>query len=645
MTSEISSAPELIYYCEFDRIEKSLEITYSNKHVISLEVKNNAVFLDIRDVIGKESSNIPKDFFGKNIVNITAVVGKNGVGKTGIFRNIFGFWRSDNFLIIFKENDRYIIENQSLFEIKNDKDNFVVCNRRGDGKFQGHISCKPSITLCFPKDFLENDEGRKLLSHNYQRKKLSQKDSQIYKTLTKDNDLFKKYFKLFPGNFVYTFLLDGNQLPILSIDTDDKEIQSAYENIRRLYDKDEVEKNQSKLLLLLYLLNIFLDQKLSVNFSEESYLRDIIFRSIINTIKEARVIDESLILEIINILGDVTINVNNNGVTETKKIQACYEDLVRDLFLDKNYHHYSVCGRMFLSVSLDSWNTEICSFVCLMEAIISKKLKSIGVVKLSFGEFSAGETELLHTLVSFKSLLTNENYGVKTIILFIDEYEKHLHPEWLRMYLKGLLNVLSVEENSYEFAENINIQLVINTHSPYLISDLPKENIRLIQKDEKIGKRTVLIPKHGFASNYYDILSDSFFLEDTIGEFAKQKINSWITELNKLKKNKLKIFLDDNQQKIRKINEIKELISLDVSNKVFIGTVQKKLLRVAEIKELINIVDDQFIRNKLLELAEDVRTHILKKSENSKISRIKLIDQEIERLEAMKQQLREESEK
>lgn len=261
MTSEISSAPELIYYCEFDRREKSLEITYSNKHVISLEVKKNDIFLDIKDVIEKESSNFKNDFFGRNIVNITAIVGRNGVGKTGVFRNIFGFFFSGSFLIVFKENGRYIIENNSMFEIKNDKDNFIIFNKRGDGNFQGHISYKQSITLCFPKGFLENDDGRKLLSHNYGRKKLSQKDSETYRILTNDDFLLEKHFKLFSNNFSYNFLLNGGDLPILSINTDDQTIQSAYKNIRRLYDEDEDEKdkNQSKLLLLLYLLNIFLE--------------------------------------------------------------------------------------------------------------------------------------------------------------------------------------------------------------------------------------------------------------------------------------------------------------------------------------------------------------------------------------------------
>lgn len=610
MTSEISSAPELIYYCEFDRREKSLEITYSNKHVISLEVKKNDIFLDIKDAIEKESLNLKNDFFGRNIVNITAIVGRNGVGKTGVFRNIFGFLFSGSFLIVFKENGRYIIENNTMFEIKNDKDSFVVFNERGDGKSQGHISYKQSITLCFPKDFLENDDGRKLLSHNYWRKKLSQKDSEIYRILTNDKFLLEKHFKLFSNNFSYNFLLNGGELPILSINTDDQTIQSAYKNIRRLYDEDEKDKNQSKLLLLLYLLNIFLDQKLSTDFSEELYLSDDIFRSIINIIKRASVIDESLILDIRDILGNETIKVNNNGVTETKKIQTCYENLVRDLFLNKNYHHYSICGRMFLSVSLDLWNTEIYNFLCLMESITSKRFKSKDIVKLSFGKFSAGETELLRTLVAFKSLLNDENYGVETIVLFIDEYEKHLHPEWLRIYLKGLLSVLSVDENNYKFAENINVQLVINTHSPYLISDLPKENIRLIQKNEKTGRREVSIPKHGFASNYYDILSDSFFLEDTIGEFAKQKINGWIKELN----------------------DLERVSDSDV----------EKLTRIDELKALIHIVDDQFIRNKLLGLAEEVRKNILIKAD--KDLRESLIDQEIAKLEAMKKQLSEDSE-
>lgn len=94
MTSEISSAPELIYYCEFDpeNWDDRLEITFSNEHVITLTPssfgeKKIVINVDIQD----KNLQFPREFFGKNIIDVTAIAGKNGLGKTNIFKRIFHF--------------------------------------------------------------------------------------------------------------------------------------------------------------------------------------------------------------------------------------------------------------------------------------------------------------------------------------------------------------------------------------------------------------------------------------------------------------------------------------------------------------------------------------------------------------------------
>ena len=66
--------------------------------------------------------------------------------------------------------------------------------------------------------------------------------------------------------------------------------------------------------------------------------------------------------------------------------------------------------------------------------------------------------------------------------------------------------------------------LIFTTHSPFLLSDIPKENIIFLNDEPSI--------KQTFGANIHTLLSDSFFMDDGLmGEFAKKKINKIIKNL------------------------------------------------------------------------------------------------------------------
>lgn len=88
---EYEGTPELIFYCEYnpDDFEDRLEIPFTNEYEIELDFsrdEDNKVCINV-DLQPKES-NVPKDFFGKNILNVTAIAGKMVLGNLeflGIF--------------------------------------------------------------------------------------------------------------------------------------------------------------------------------------------------------------------------------------------------------------------------------------------------------------------------------------------------------------------------------------------------------------------------------------------------------------------------------------------------------------------------------------------------------------------------------
>ncbi|UWG97448.1 ATP-binding protein [Dehalobacter sp. DCM] len=118
----------------------------------------------------------------------------------------------------------------------------------------------------------------------------------------------------------------------------------------------------------------------------------------------------------------------------------------------------------------------------------------------------------------------------ENILLLIDEIELYCHPEWQRQFIIFLL-----EELSEQFVGN-KIQIILATHSPIVLSDIPLSNTVYIMQNEDgqshIENRTK--HKETFAANIYKLFDDSFFLskKGAVGEFARNTINSVFKDLN-----------------------------------------------------------------------------------------------------------------
>lgn len=105
------------------------------------------------------------------------------------------------------------------------------------------------------------------------------------------------------------------------------------------------------------------------------------------------------------------------------------------------------------------------------------------------------------------------------IILLVDEGEVNFHPEWQRKFLNNTLKMIK------RIFVDLKIQLILTTHSPFVLSDLPKQNVIFLTKDEKgEAKKSLLIRSNTFGANIHTLLSNNFFMKDTLGEFASEKI-------------------------------------------------------------------------------------------------------------------------
>lgn len=149
-----------------------------------------------------------------------------------------------------------------------------------------------------------------------------------------------------------------------------------------------------------------------------------------------------------------------------------------------------------------------------------------GGLPIEISKFSSGERQLLYTFSTYvyhiRNLLSipKERVAYRHINLILDEAEICFHPEYQRLFVSRLLYMIKSLHLNYFCAYNI----IIATHSPFILSDIPRDNILYLDKGVTQSREDFIKP---LAANISDILYQSFFLRNGfIGEWARTKINS-----------------------------------------------------------------------------------------------------------------------
>ncbi|MDR6942930.1 AAA family ATPase [Mucilaginibacter pocheonensis] len=155
-----------------------------------------------------------------------------------------------------------------------------------------------------------------------------------------------------------------------------------------------------------------------------------------------------------------------------------------------------------------------------------------------FNLLSSGEKQRLYALSSLIYHLKNINSVKETlntnaldgqlikyehINIIFDEVELYYHPELQRRFLKDLFD--NIRAANLEDISSINFLFV--THSPFILSDIPNSNI-LYLRPKQYKTEQVAQVNETFGGNIHDLLANSFFLEENgfIGEYARQVISS-----------------------------------------------------------------------------------------------------------------------
>lgn len=145
---------------------------------------------------------------------------------------------------------------------------------------------------------------------------------------------------------------------------------------------------------------------------------------------------------------------------------------------------------------------------------------------------SSGQTQLIYSISTMLYHLRNLDCKVpegkiqySNVSIIFEEVELYFHPEYQRQFVSEMLK--QIEQAQLENIRAISICIV--THSPFVLSDIMRSNSLYLQKGYAKTDNT----NETFGANLYDLMQDSFFLEDNaIGVIATEYLRSLIQKKN-----------------------------------------------------------------------------------------------------------------
>lgn len=232
-------------------------------------------------------------------------------------------------------------------------------------------------------------------------------------------------------------------------------------------------------------------------------------------------------------------------------------------------------------------------------------------------DLSSGEKQLIHSISSIvyhiiyiNSVAENgankdEVISYKYVNILFDEVEQYFHPELQREFISKLLDYIS-KMNKNHFNNIKGINMLFATHSPFILSDIPKQNILRLEDGKPSDKEF----SQTFAANIHELLHNDFFLENGfMGDFAKDRINEVIDFLRNKK------WINERKEIEERINENKKkkLVIEDLQIRLDIIKLQQKriknlsrITKLDECEKIISLVGEPVLKESLTELYNEV---------------------------------------
>ena len=429
-----------------------------------------------------------ENFFGENI-NVTAIVGKNGSGKSTLIEIIREFhftgillYRLDNKFYFEANNDYKIKSNIIIEKMTLNRQNIFTMNFYNKYEVLENISSAKTIKLYSKYTVKNYFKIHKVLNKNISDINIPSFLSPQYVHI----DFDEEYFKINANNV---------------------ELYARNNRIFRKFYHIEGKGvlNNVRRYVIFLLSTLFIEYKYKYDYKDYKYMKSALY--------------DEWDIDSIKYIENLIKDINNKFDFSIDEYLEIIDSELLGFKKQLNLQYISL-----QEIEESNLDKLIFKYINFFDFDFSDKngLRS-------YEDLSSGEKTLFSYFINLFYILhkCEDNY----VTVLIDEPDYTLHPQWQKEFIQLLISFLRIN-----FSEKY-ISIIVTTHSPFLLSDIPKQNIIFLDKDEK-GNCTVVDglkeKKQTFGANIHTLLSDSFFMEDGLmGEFAKAKIDKAITLLNK----------------------------------------------------------------------------------------------------------------
>lgn len=230
----------------------------------------------------------------------------------------------------------------------------------------------------------------------------------------------------------------------------------------------------------------------------------------------------------------------------TKKLFQTINYLTTSMYADAdNYYNLNVLERDMeangMSVVFKGKKTRIKQNLLPppifdVDLILTKNEEGNGTIP--FSGISSGERQIAYTISNLMYHLVNvdsewnDNYRKDRdhlevikyhyMNVIFDEVELYYHPEMQRQFTNIMMKTLK----SVKFANMRGINIMMVTHSPFVLSDIPDSNVLCLGEGDNEVTKTL-------GGNIMEMLSSSFFMSNSIGDVIKEEIGAIVSLYNK----------------------------------------------------------------------------------------------------------------
>lgn len=269
----------------------------------------------------------------------------------------------------------------------------------------------------------------------------------------------------------------------------------------------------------------------------------------------------------------------------TKKLFQTINYLVTGMYADKdNYYNLDVLEREMevegMTVCFKGKNEKIKQNL-LPPPIFDVKLILANTDEngtIPFSSISSGERQIAYTISNLMYHLVNvdsewkDNYRKDKnhlevikyhyMNVIFDEVELYYHPEMQRQFMNIMMKVLK----SVQFSNIRGINIMVVTHSPFVLSDIPDSNVLCLGEGEKLVTKTL-------GGNIMEMLSSSFFMSNSIGDVIKEEVSRIVSMYNRVVRNG-EILKDEYQENRKRFKYICENVGDDFLQRMLFGMIK-----------------------------------------------------------------------